>query len=158
MLALQKKALTNSFLDFSAQASNILHIKSEQDYEDALETIEHLFEQAKDSSDDPLNYLIDILSESIEKYESKQEDIIAFDKEAENTYQEMSILRLLMDQHKLTINDFKKEIGSKSLVSMILNGKRNLTRDHISKLSQRFNISPALFFETADTHRYSFYK
>ena len=147
MLALQKEALTNSFLDFSAQASNILYIKSEQDYEDALEIIEHLFEQAEDSSDDPLNFLIDILSESIEKYESKQEDIIAFDKEAGHTYQEISMLRVLMDQYNLTINDFKEEIGSKSLVSMILNARRNLTKEHISKLSQRFNISPAFFLK-----------
>jgi len=29
---------------------------------------------------------------------------------------------------------------------MILNGKRNLTKDHIAKLSARFNVSPALFF------------
>ena len=151
MLALQKEALTNSFLDFSAQASNILYIKSEQDYEDALEIIEHLFEQAEYSSDDPLNFLIDILSESIEKYESKHEDIIAFDKEAGHTYQEISMLRVLMDQYNLTINDFKEEIGSKSLVSMILNARRNLTKEHISKLSQRFNISPAFFFETTDT-------
>jgi integrase len=39
------------------------------------------------------------------------------------------------------------EIGSKSLVSKILNGRgRNLTRDHIAALSKRFSVSPALFF------------
>ena len=146
MLALRKETLTNLFLNFNAQASNILHIKSEQDYEDALTTIEYLFKQAKDKPDDPLNNLIDILSRSIEEYESKQNDIIAFDKEAKKMDQEISMLRLLMDQHNLTINSFREEIGSKSLVSMILNGKRNLTKDHILKLSQRFNISPALFF------------
>ena len=39
------------------------------------------------------------------------------------------------------------EIGSKSLVSRILNGRgRNLTRDHIAALSERFGVSPAVFF------------
>ena len=51
-----------------------------------------------------------------------------------------------MNQHNLTLSDFKTEIGSKSLVSMILNGKRNLTKDHIAKLSSKFNLDPALFF------------
>ena len=146
MLALKSEALTDSFLEFSSKASNILHIKTEQDYQDALETIEHLFSEAKDTVDDPLNGLIELISKSIEKYETTQEDIIAFDKEANNANQEISVLRVLMSQHHLTLVDFKNEIGSKSLVSMILNGKRNLTKEHIAKISKRFNLDPASFF------------
>ena len=145
-LAVKQETLTNSFLGFAAQAANILHIKSEQDYADALTTIEHLFERAEDTPDDPLNDLIDILSRAIEKYESKQNDIMSFDKEAKDINQEISMLRVLMDQYDLTVSDLQDEIGSKSLVSMILSGKRNLTKEHIQKLSQRFNISPSLFF------------
>jgi len=75
----------------------------------------------KDTPDDPLNDLIDIISRSIEKYESVQEDIVNFENEANNISQEISLLRILIDQHKLTISGFKDETGSKSLVSMILN-------------------------------------
>jgi HTH-type transcriptional regulator/antitoxin HigA len=57
-----------------------------------------------------------------------------------------SMLRLLMDQQNLTTSDFKSEIGPKSSVSIICNQKRYLARYHIEKLSQRFEISPALFF------------
>ena len=146
MLALKPETLTNSFLEFASKASNILHIKTDQDYQDALEIIEHLFSEAKDISDDPLNDLIELVSKSIAKYEATQEDIIAFDKEANNTNQEISVLRVLMSQHHLTLVDFKNEIGSKSLVSMILNGKRNLTKEHITKISKRFNLDPASFF------------
>lgn len=35
--------------------SNLLHIKTEQDYSDALEAIENLFVEAEDKIDDPLN-------------------------------------------------------------------------------------------------------
>ncbi len=146
MLARKPETLTNSFLRFSLEASNILHIKTEQDYQDALETIDHLFSTAKDTADDPLNDLIALVSKSIEKYEATQEAIIAFDEEANNTNQEISVLRVLMSQHHLTLADFKDEIGSKSLVSMILNGKRNLTKEHIAKISKRFNLDPASFF------------
>ncbi|WP_353571684.1 helix-turn-helix domain-containing protein [Candidatus Albibeggiatoa sp. nov. BB20] len=144
---LAKKALTSSFLGFASQAYHILHIQSEQDYEEALEIIEYLFEQAEDKPDEPLNDLIDIVSKAIEQYESKQDDIILFDKEAKDINQGISAIRVLMEQHNLTATDLQDEIGSKSLVSMILNGKRNLTREHITKLSQRFNISPAIFFD-----------
>ena len=48
-----------------------------------------------------------------------------------------------MDELKGT--DFPK-IGNKTLISKILNGRRSLTKEHIAKLSERFAISPALFF------------
>ncbi len=146
MLAIKQESLTNSFLGFANEASNILHIKSEASYEEALEIIEHLFDEAEDNINDPLNDLIEIITKSIEEYESYQEDIVRFDNEANNLNQEISVLKVLMEQHGLTVSGFKNEIGSKSLVSMILNGKRNLTKGHIAKLSKRFSLSPAVFF------------
>ncbi|MEE9397865.1 MAG: helix-turn-helix domain-containing protein [Methylococcales bacterium] len=146
MLATKSEALTKSFLGFSHNASNILHIKTDKDYEEALEIIEHLFEVANDTIDEPLNDLIDIISKAIEKYESILKDIVRFDNEANNISQEISVLRVLMEQHNLTVSGFKNEIGSKSLVSMILNGKRNITKEHITKLSKRFGLNPAVFF------------
>ena len=142
----QTQALKQTFLNFAHEASNILHINTDKDYADALEMVEKLFEEAVDNKDEPLNDLIDLISRAIEKYELSQEQIILFEKEAENNSQEISILKTLMEQHQLSISDFKDEIGSKSLVSMILNGQRNLTKQHISKLSIRFNINPSLFF------------
>ena len=146
MLAIKPETLTNSFLGFAHEASNILHIKNKKNYEEALEIIEHLFNEASDTIDDPLNDLIDIISKSIERYESSQINIINFDKKADDLNQEVSVLRVLMEQHNLTVSGFKDEIGSKSLVSMILNGKRNLTKEHIAKLSRRFSLNPVVFF------------
>jgi len=146
MLAIKQEALTNSFLGFAHEASNILHIKSEGSYEEALEIIEHLFDEASDTINDPLNDLIEIIAKAIEEYESHQEGIVNFDNQAHELNQEISVLRVLMEQHNLTISGFQNEIGSKSLVSMILNGKRNLTKDHITNLSKRFGLSPAIFF------------
>lgn len=146
MLALKQKNLTNAFLGFASEASNILHIKTEQDYQEALDVVEHLFLEAKDTTDDPLNDLIDFISRAIEQYELTQEEAVKFEALANSTTQEVSVLRVLMAQHDLTLADFNNEIGSKSLVSMILNGKRNLTKEHIIKISKRFKLNPALFF------------
>jgi len=147
MLAMKSESLTNSFLGFAHEASNILHIKTKEDYQEALEIVEHLFNEANDNTDDPLTDLIDIISKSIDRYESCQEEIIIFDRKANNVNQEISVIRVLMDQHNLTVSGFKDEIGSKSLVSMILNEKRNLTKEHITKLSKRFNLNPVVFFD-----------
>ena len=56
------------------------------------------------------------------------------------------LLRLLMAQHDLGVADFP-EIGDKSLVSRILSGSRNLTKQHIQRLAARFSISAGMFFE-----------
>lgn len=102
MLAVKTETLTNSFLGFAHNASSILHIKSDKAYQEALELIEHLFNEANDTIDEPLNDLIDIIAKSINKYESNQKDIVKFGNEANNISQEISVLRVLMDQHNLT--------------------------------------------------------
>ena len=61
--------------------------------------------------------------------------------------QGISLLKLLMNQHHLGVADLP-EIGSKSLVSKILNGHRRLTISHIEVLSKRFGISPLLFLSS----------
>ncbi|PQQ26281.1 transcriptional regulator [Photorhabdus luminescens] len=57
----------------------------------------------------------------------------------------VAALRVLMDQYRLSYSDLKEEIGSKSLVSQILSGKRSLTIAHIKALSKRFNVRPDIF-------------
>ena len=59
---------------------------------------------------------------------------------------DIAMLRLLMNQDELKGTDFP-EIGDKTLISKILSGSRRLTKDHITKLAGRFDISPALFFD-----------
>ncbi len=58
------------------------------------------------------------------------------------------MLRVIFDQHELTLSDFRAEIGEKSTVSMILSGKRSLTLAHIKALSARFGISASMFIGT----------
>jgi HTH-type transcriptional regulator / antitoxin HigA len=36
--------------------------------------------------------------------------------------------------------------GAESTVSAVLNGKREMTREHIKRLSSRFHVSPEVFF------------
>ena len=56
------------------------------------------------------------------------------------------VLRFLMEQNELSQYDLAADFGGQSVVSDILRGKRKLTREHIERLSKRFNVSPATFF------------
>jgi HTH-type transcriptional regulator/antitoxin HigA len=42
--------------------------------------------------------------------------------------------------------DLASTLGSESIVSEILGGRRELNRRHIERLSKRFEVSPELFF------------
>jgi HTH-type transcriptional regulator/antitoxin HigA len=58
----------------------------------------------------------------------------------------VEIIRHLMDSNGLRQVDMVDVFGTPSIASEVLNGKRDLAKGHIEKLSQRFNVSPALFF------------
>ncbi len=114
---------------------------NEKDYKDALELVEYLL------MNEPESLLLDIVSSRISRYEASQPEIVALRKEMESVPVGIAVLRTLMDQYKLTTSDFQDEIGSKSMVSRVLNGQRQLTLNHIKKLASRFGVSPALFIE-----------
>jgi HTH-type transcriptional regulator/antitoxin HigA len=58
----------------------------------------------------------------------------------------VDVLRFLLERNGLTQRDIAAELGSESTVSLVLAGKRRLTRDHIERLSRRFHVSPSVFF------------
>lgn len=55
-------------------------------------------------------------------------------------------IEFLMDQHHLKQKDLVDIFGTPSVVSEVLNGKRELNKEHIRRLSERFHVSPELFF------------
>jgi HTH-type transcriptional regulator / antitoxin HigA len=58
----------------------------------------------------------------------------------------LDIIRHLMEAHNLRQKDLADVFGTESIVSDVLNGKRDLAKEHIRRLSARFNVSPAVFF------------
>ena len=138
--------IEDSFLSFFEKTQRALEIKTDDDYQFALDLLEQLMMKTEDQEGEPLLHLIDIVADATEGFENSLESIQRFDQEADSIDPSISTLRVLIDQYGLTYSDLKNEIGGKSLVSQILSGSRNLTKAHIAKLSKRFNISPQLFF------------
>lgn len=134
-------ALKKNAQHLSDQASFIVEITSDEEYTQALNLVDELVEDY-----DNHLVLIELLSTSIDRWESTSPEFTQFNNRISSGDPGVSLLRLLMDQHKLGVADLP-EIGSKSLVSKILNERnRQLTKQHIDALSRRFSISPALFF------------
>ena len=52
----------------------------------------------------------------------------------------------LDEVHNLRQKDLVDVFGTESIVSDVLNGKRDLAKEHIRRLSARFHVSPAVFF------------
>jgi HTH-type transcriptional regulator / antitoxin HigA len=63
----------------------------------------------------------------------------------------VAIIRELMEANGLKQKDMLEILGGhESVVSEILNKKRSLTRNHIMRLSEKFGISPAVFFPAVE--------
>jgi len=130
---------------FSLAMSSVLDIKSRTHYRVALQLVEALMDECEDVEGAPLAPIIDLISTSIERFEDTLPEVIEFENNISSLPDDLSVLRVLMDQHKLALSDLP-EVGSKSMVSRVLSGERQLSKNHIQALSERFGISPAVFF------------
>ena len=99
-----------------------------------------------------LNELIDIVGSNEDHIFSKLMDMLGSRiHEYEETHFPMpevsgaDTLRFLMDEHALKQADLR-EVGTQGVVSEILNGRRELNTRQIKALSDRFHVSPAVFF------------
>ena len=58
----------------------------------------------------------------------------------------VDVLNELMLANNLKQKDLLDVFGTPSIVSGVLHGKRQLTTEHIRRLSKRFHVSPEIFF------------
>ncbi|UIW20930.1 helix-turn-helix domain-containing protein (plasmid) [Serratia entomophila] len=114
--------------------------KSEAEYKKALELIEYLVDR-----DELSNPLFEPLAAKITEYENSAPEFEAFNRRLAEIPTGIAALRTLMDQHGLKAADLEDELGSKSNVSNILNGRRALTVQHIKALATRFDVPADVF-------------
>jgi HTH-type transcriptional regulator/antitoxin HigA len=118
-------------------------IKSEEDFEKTQAVIDSLLDKGEltEAEEDYLN-LLGIL---VHEYEEKQElvpDIYG-----------VELLKVLISELNLKQKDLVPIFKTESIVSDVLKGKRKLTVEHIQKLSEFFNVSPAVFFSVNPSER-----
>lgn len=81
--------------------------------------------------------LLDLVSMLVESYEKEQVQI----PEAAPAV----VLAYLMEEHGLKQSDLAPELGSQSVVSDLLRGKRKISAAQAKALGERFAVSPAAF-------------
>jgi len=82
--------------------------------------------------------LIELLAVLIENFEAKRYTV--------PDASPLAMVRHMMEAHHLRQKDLVDVFGTESIASEVLHGKRELTKEHISRLSARFGVSPAVFF------------
>ena len=111
-------------------------ITSERQHEEYLAVLDRLASKEKPSSEE--EKYAEVLMTLIEAYEEERHSI--------PDASPVEVLRALMDGNGLRQKDLIPIFGSESIVSEVLNKKRELNKNHIEKLSKRFHVSPAVFF------------
>ena len=108
-------------------------IKTEKDYEQALERLEVIFDSDPNSKEGDE---AEILSLLIENYENEHYPIEAPDP--------IEAIKIRMEEMNLKQKDLVGIIGGKSRVSEILNKKKRLTVDMIRELERILHISASV--------------
>lgn len=114
-------------------------IRDDQHLEAAGEVLDQLLD-LEEISEGQQDYL-DVLAGLIREYEDARRPM--------PSASGVDVLRFLMEEHGLRQTDLGPVLGSKSLVSEILQGKRKLNLNHIRRLSQHFNVPADAFIETS---------
>jgi HTH-type transcriptional regulator/antitoxin HigA len=109
---------------------------NQNEYNRLVHILDGLIDEVGENESHPLASLMETLGSLIESYEVQNiPEIEGSPRDALNT---------LMEEHDLKQSDFP-EIGSQGVISEILSGKRQFNVRQIKLLSNRFNVSPAVF-------------
>lgn len=110
---------------------------SVKEYQSLVKTLDQLIDEIGDNENHDLSPVMETIGKLIENYEDQN---FSF-----NEASAIDALKYLMKEHNLKQSDMK-EIGSQGVVSEILMGKRTLNIEQIKKISERFHVSPLVFF------------
>jgi HTH-type transcriptional regulator/antitoxin HigA len=121
---------------------NIKPIKTEKDYQAALNRLEEIFDAPEGT---PESDELDVLGILIDEYEKEHYPIESPDP--------IEAIKIRMEELNLRQTDLVPTIGGKSRVSEVLNRKRRLTIQMIRKLKDRLNLSAELLIRDYELMR-----
>ena len=117
-------------------------INSEQEYDLALSRLDEIFDAGPTTKDGQEAELLALL---IEDYESREHQIEAPDP--------IVAIRIRMEELELKQKDLIGIIGSKGIVSEVLNRKRKLTVNMIRNLSEKLKIAAQVLIQDYELMR-----
>ena len=121
-------------------------IRTEPDYERAIQVVQDLTGRADAAaglSADENDYL-DVLSRLVRDYDELHSSLLR-DRASGRTPAPIELLKHLMEEHGMNTIALGKLVGGSGQASMILRGKRELSKANIRTLAAHFHVSPAVF-------------
>lgn len=115
---------------------NINIIRTEKEYNEALERLNEIFDASPNSDEGQESELLALL---VENYEDEHYRITAPDP--------IVAIRIRMEEMQLKQKDLVGVVGSKGIVSEVLNRKRRLTVRMIRNLSDKLKITPSVLIQ-----------
>jgi HTH-type transcriptional regulator / antitoxin HigA len=86
----------------------------------------------------------DVLVRLVRDYDERHSSLLK-DRAARRKPSPIEALRWLMEEHQMNTIGLGKLVGGSGQASLILNGKRELSKANIRTLAKHFSVSPALF-------------
>jgi HTH-type transcriptional regulator/antitoxin HigA len=109
---------------------------TEEEYERLVKLLDEVTDIVRDNEAHPLARIMDVLGVLIADYENEHI--------AEPEGDPITVLQYLMDEHGVAQNDLP-ELGSRRVVTDILNRKRALNLNQVKALSERFRVPASVF-------------
>jgi len=135
--AIDVETIPDAWHDLIGSLYDLRPIRSKQGYRQAMKALTAVMRLSRRNRDQ--NDYLATLSALIGAYEAEHAKINVEHDPLEN-------LKFLLAENEMTASDLGRLLGDRSLGTRLLKGQRNLSKNHIKTLSQRFRVSPALFF------------
>lgn len=114
-------------------------LKNKGDYGRATEVLDGFVTRREGSlSKDERDY-VEPLSLLVEAYDNRH---TARSPDADP----LEVLKHLMEEHEMNTTDLGVLMGSKGVASEVLNGKRSLSKAHMTTLAEKFHVDVSVFF------------
>lgn len=110
--------------------------KNEVDYDQLVEALDELTDRIGDYENHPLMSLVDIIGDWVEAYDLEHRPM--------PKVSGVDVLRSVMQEHGLNQSDLPG-VGTQSVVSEILSGKRQLNVRQIRWLADHFKVPVEMF-------------
>ena len=117
-------------------------IRTWEEYEHAGEVLIDLVSRADDPGLTPgESDYTDVLGDLVRKYDEQHSSLLKNQKKTPP----LEILRHIVKETGMNTVSLGKLVGGSGQASLILQGKRELSKANIRKLAEHFHVSPALF-------------
>jgi HTH-type transcriptional regulator/antitoxin HigA len=118
------------------QAFPLRRLRADDELVEAIEIIDSLLDKGALSK--PEQDYLDVLSDLVEKYEAAEHPM--------PPVSDAAMLRHVLEAKEVPQAEVARATGiDESTLSLVLAGKRNLSRSHIGKLAHYFGVQPGAF-------------